>query len=218
LEDTLFVFPMGDRLAHFTVGGLAPLHNKHADYLPRVQRQFYRWGLDCRMVEKSDFTNSLLPPADKMATAVIDNINYHIDTARGRNSLHALYPSLTAAGIDVSQHKTKSALTTGRDRRYCYGRRGRHLHRPLQGGPKPPLSPPSPLCHYPRRTIHLMPDPIKPRFLCLYRVPKPALEEGEALPFRHVPHTYAALTTHPFSDHPRRQWYVGLKWPPRPKK
>jgi hypothetical protein len=111
LEDTLFVFPMGGRLAHFTVVGLAPFHSKHTYYAPTVQRHFYRWGLDCLMVETSDFANSLLSPTDKMATTITDTINYHIDTARGRNNLHALYPSLTATGIDVSQHQTKSALT-----------------------------------------------------------------------------------------------------------
>jgi hypothetical protein len=35
------------------------------------------------MVEKSDFTDFILPPADKMATAITDPINYHLDTARG---------------------------------------------------------------------------------------------------------------------------------------
>jgi hypothetical protein len=39
-----------------------------------------------------------------------------------------------------------------------------------------------------------MPDPFNPRFLGIYRVPKPALaEEGEVLPSKPVPHTYADL-------------------------
>jgi hypothetical protein len=38
LEDTLLAFPMGDKVAHFTVGGLAPLHSKHTDYTPIVSR------------------------------------------------------------------------------------------------------------------------------------------------------------------------------------
>jgi hypothetical protein len=37
--------------------------------------------------------------------------------------------------------------------------------------------------------IHLMPDPINPRFLRKYRVPKPETEDGEILPPKHVPHT-----------------------------
>jgi hypothetical protein len=31
------------------------------------------------MVEKSDFSDYIIPPADPMATAVIDYINYHRD-------------------------------------------------------------------------------------------------------------------------------------------
>jgi hypothetical protein len=49
------------------------------------------------MVENSDFTDFILPSADKMATTVADSINYHFDTAQGRSSLHALYSSLAAA-------------------------------------------------------------------------------------------------------------------------
>jgi hypothetical protein len=43
------------------------------------------------------------------------------------------------------------------------------------------------------RKIHLILDPINPRFLRIYRVPKPTLEEGEILPTKPVPHTYAAI-------------------------
>jgi hypothetical protein len=38
-----------------------------------------------------------------------------------------------------------------------------------------------------------MPDPINPRFLRIYRVPKPETKEGEILPPKPVPHTQAAL-------------------------
>jgi hypothetical protein len=38
-----------------------------------------------------------------------------------------------------------------------------------------------------------MPNPINPRFLRIYRVPKLAIEEGEILTPKHVPHTQAAL-------------------------
>jgi hypothetical protein len=54
------------------------------------------------MVEKSDFTNSILPPADKMAVAVTDSLNYHLDTARGKTTLQALLSSLTAIGVNVT--------------------------------------------------------------------------------------------------------------------
>jgi hypothetical protein len=55
------------------------------------------------MVEKSDFTNFSLPPADKMA-AVIDSLNYHLDTTRGKTALQALLSSLTAAGVDINKN------------------------------------------------------------------------------------------------------------------
>jgi hypothetical protein len=60
LEDTLVALPMGDMFAH-TVGGLAPLHSRHTDYTLTVPRQFYRWGLDCNMVENSDISDCILP-------------------------------------------------------------------------------------------------------------------------------------------------------------
>jgi hypothetical protein len=74
LEDTLLAFPMGDTLTHFTVGGHAPLHTQPTDYTPIVSRPFYRWGLKCSTVVKSDFTNFIIPPADKMAVAVTDSM------------------------------------------------------------------------------------------------------------------------------------------------
>jgi hypothetical protein len=42
-------------------------------------------------------------------------------------------------------------------------------------------------------TIHLMPGPINPRFLQIFLVARPAIEEGETLPPKPVPHTQAAL-------------------------
>jgi hypothetical protein len=42
-------------------------------------------------------------------------------------------------------------------------------------------------------TIHMMSDLINPRFLRIYPVPKPTLEEGEVLPPKPVPHTKAVL-------------------------
>jgi hypothetical protein len=38
-----------------------------------------------------------------------------------------------------------------------------------------------------------MRDPINPPFIRIYRVPKPAIEKGEILPSKPVPHTQAAL-------------------------
>jgi hypothetical protein len=112
LKDTLLAFPIGDLFAHFTVRRLAPLHSKQTEYMPTVIKLFYRYGLDYRLIETSGFTNVNLPPADKMAIAVIDSMNYHLDTARNRTTLYALLSSLTAARVDVTMHQAKATLTT----------------------------------------------------------------------------------------------------------
>jgi hypothetical protein len=57
---------------------------------------FYRWDLDCRLMETSSFTNFILPPADKMVVVVTDPLNYHIDTPRGKTTLQALFSLLTS--------------------------------------------------------------------------------------------------------------------------
>jgi hypothetical protein len=44
-----------------------------------------------------------------------------------------------------------------------------------------------------KNIIHLMPDPVHPRFLRIYCVPKPSLEDGEVLPPKPIPHTRAAF-------------------------
>jgi hypothetical protein len=41
--------------------------------------------------------------------------------------------------------------------------------------------------------IHIMPDPINPRFLRIHRVPKPETKDGEVLPPKPVPHKQAAI-------------------------
>jgi hypothetical protein len=87
-EDTLPAFPMGDRFAHFTVGGLAPFYNKYTEYIYRQSSSYF--------IETSGFTNFILPPAE-MVVAVTDSLNYHFDTARGTATLHALLSSLTTA-------------------------------------------------------------------------------------------------------------------------
>jgi hypothetical protein len=108
LEDTLLVLLMGERFAHFTVGSFVPLHSKHTDYTPIVRRLSYRWGLDCSMVGKSDFTNFILPPAHKIAVAVTDSLNYHLDNARGKTTLQALLPPLATAGVNVTTHQAQA--------------------------------------------------------------------------------------------------------------
>jgi hypothetical protein len=42
LDDFILAFHMGDMLAHFTVGGIAPLHNKQTACVPAVSKHFYR--------------------------------------------------------------------------------------------------------------------------------------------------------------------------------
>jgi hypothetical protein len=103
---------MEDMFAYFTVGGLAPLHNKKTEHILTVIIRFYLRGLDCSMVKKSDFTNSILPLAYKMPVAVNDPLNYHFDTARGKTTLQALLSSLTAAGLDITTLQTEATLTS----------------------------------------------------------------------------------------------------------
>jgi hypothetical protein len=64
------------------------------------------------MVEKSDFTDFIFPPADIMAVAVTDSLNYHLDSTRGRTALQTLLFSLTSAGVNVTTHRAEAALTT----------------------------------------------------------------------------------------------------------
>jgi hypothetical protein len=86
-------------------GGLASLHNKQTECIPIFNKLLYRRGLDCGLIETSRFTNFIVPPADNMVVAVTDSLNYHLDTARGKTTLHALLSSFTAVGLDVSQHQ-----------------------------------------------------------------------------------------------------------------
>jgi hypothetical protein len=61
------------------------------------------------VVEKSDFSENILPPTNQMANAVIVSINYyHRDTARSQTCKHTLYSSLTTAGIDVSNYEIEA--------------------------------------------------------------------------------------------------------------
>jgi hypothetical protein len=124
---------MGDGL-HFTVRGLAPLRSKEtAEYIPTVNRSFYRWDLYCRMVTTSDFINFILHMADKMPLPVIDSLNYNLNTRCGQASPNILQSSLTAAGADVSKYPTETVLTTDRPdgvgASYRHGMRGDLIYR-----------------------------------------------------------------------------------------
>jgi hypothetical protein len=148
------------------------------------------------MVELSDCTAFALPPADHMATAVTDSLNY-LDTKKGWTGLNALHSSLTAAGIGASNFPTEAALTTdgpdgvraiaiGNETATFVGTRKVVLS----------LSAPLPLLYattLQKITIHVMPDPINPRVLRICRLPKPTLEAGEVLPPKPILHTQAAL-------------------------
>jgi hypothetical protein len=149
------------------------------------------------MVETSDFTDFILPPADKMANEITNSINYNIDNVRGRTTLHALYSSLTTAGVDVSNHQTEVALTAdGPDGvgSIAIG----NADATVTDTRKLVLifTSPLPLLHATtliKKYISPYARPIKLRFLRTNRVPKPPLEEGEVLPPKPIPHTYAAL-------------------------
>jgi hypothetical protein len=47
-----------------------------------------------------------------MANAVIDSLNYHLNTEKGQSGPHALHSSLTTAGIDAIGFPTEATLTT----------------------------------------------------------------------------------------------------------
>jgi hypothetical protein len=65
------------------------------------------------MVENFDLSNFILPPADKMAVAVTDSLNDHLDTTRGKRTLQALLSSsLTTAGVNVTTRQAEAVLTT----------------------------------------------------------------------------------------------------------
>jgi hypothetical protein len=89
------------------LGGIAPLNNKQTKYIPTVNKLSYRWGLECRLIETSGFTNFILPKANELDAAVTDSLNYHLDTARGTTTLVSLLSSLTTAGVDVNQPQVR---------------------------------------------------------------------------------------------------------------
>jgi hypothetical protein len=56
LKDPLLAFFMGDRFARLKMSGKPHLRTTLSNYTPTVDRQFYKWGLDCCMVELSNLT------------------------------------------------------------------------------------------------------------------------------------------------------------------
>jgi hypothetical protein len=197
LEDTLLPLLVGDKVAHFTVGGLAPLHSIHTDYNPNVLRKFYRWGLEYSIVEKLDLSNYILPPAQKMATAVVDSINYHRDTPRCRSCPNTLHTSLTPAGLYVSNYQKEAELTTnGPDGVGAISMS--EADTTFKDTRKIVLILTSPLsllyaATLNNNTIHLTSYLINPWLLCIYRAVKPSLEAREILPPKPIPHTCAKL-------------------------
>jgi hypothetical protein len=64
LKNTVLTFPIRDIFTYFIVSDRA-LHRKTLSYYTRTfLRRFYTLGLDCRMVELSDFTDFILSPVD----------------------------------------------------------------------------------------------------------------------------------------------------------
>jgi hypothetical protein len=132
-----------------------------------------------------------------MAVAVTDSLHFHLDTARGKTTLHALLSYLTAAGVNVTTHQVEAALTIdGPDGLGAIAMGS--ADSTFTDTRKVVLSLTSPLPLFyaitlKKKNIYMMSHPIDPRFLRIYRVPKPAIEEGEILPSKPVPHTQAAL-------------------------
>jgi hypothetical protein len=109
---------------------------------------------------------------------------------------HALQSSLTA-WIDTTNFSTEAALTADGPDGLGYVAMGNE-DATFTDTRKVVVSLTSPLpllyaiITLQKTNVHMMPDPINPRFLRIYRVPKPTLEEGEAPP-RSLPHTIHPL-------------------------
>jgi hypothetical protein len=164
------------------------------------------------MAEKFAFTNFILLMAYKMAVAVTDSLNYHLDTARGRTTLQALFSSLTNAGvINVTTHQAEATLTAdGPDRAGAINMGSADSTFTDTRKVALSLTSSQPLLFTTTLktiTIHMMPDPINPRFLRIYtasrnqrnssgdhqakrrKVEKPKPEEQESMPMlHHCPH------------------------------
>jgi hypothetical protein len=112
-----------------------------------------------------------------MDVAVTNSLNYHLNIVRGKATLHALLSSLTAVGLDVTAHQAEAELTTeGPD---DFGDIATvSADTTFTDTRKVVLSLTSPLALLYATTlskirVHLMPNPINPWLLRIYRVPKP---------------------------------------------
>jgi hypothetical protein len=152
------------------------------------------------MVGKLDFSYYILTPADQLATAIIDYTKYYRDASRGRTCIHTLYSSLTTAGIDVSNYQIVAEFTTDGPDGVGAIAMG-EADATFQDTRKVvvSLTSPRPLLHaatLKKITIHLTSDPINPRLLRIYRIPKP--------PLRGTNPTTQAYLPHPSTPPPRR--------------
>jgi hypothetical protein len=169
------------------------------------------------MVELSNLPEFILLPAAQMAIAVTDSLNFHLITAKGHTRLHGLPSSLDASGFPTEAALTTDgpdgvgAIATGNEVDTFTDTRKVVLR----------LTSPFPLLHataLQKITIPLMPDPINSRFLRIYRVPQPTLEEGEVpSPLAHPTHQIRDQPHRP-RDRLSRGSYVDLRWAIPPKK
>jgi hypothetical protein len=144
------------------------------------------------MIEPSDFADFALLLADHMAIAITDSINYHLDMARGRYGLHALYSTLMAARVDHTNFPTEAALSA--DELGWVGAVAMANEAATFTDTRKITIPLLYVISLRKITIHMIPDPMNPRFLRIYRAPKSSLEEGEFLPPNLSPIPKAPLT------------------------
>jgi hypothetical protein len=80
-------------VAHFTVSRSPPRQGRKADTPATVpNKTLHNWGLDCRMIETSGFTNLTLPTAKDLATANIDSLTLDLAT-HSRPATYGLSPT-----------------------------------------------------------------------------------------------------------------------------
>jgi hypothetical protein len=154
--------------------------------------------MDCRLIDTSGFTNFIQPAADEMVVAVTDSLSYHLDTARVTTTLHALLSSLTAVGVNVTQHQaTATPITEGPDGAgtIAMGTADNYFTdtRKIVLSLTSPLAPLN-ATTFRNNRIHLKPNrSISPPFLRIYRVPNLETEARKVLLPKPVAHTQAAL-------------------------
>jgi hypothetical protein len=112
----MFAFYVGDRLAHLSVSNYTSSRPTHFPLpLPLVDKSFYRWGLDCRVIEVSDLENFILPPAEKQGMAIIGSLTSDLAIHRGRLRLTNLLTDPTTVGVAIAFLSTEplSSLPRG---------------------------------------------------------------------------------------------------------